>query len=488
MAIFSSHKPKFYFLCFLILFLQQKGYSQTDAHTETHNLRMVITYNLSQPTDTLILHYGTVTINDKFERQIAVRDSDGNFTFSIKSENPYGYFRLIKARQTRKNDNRILLNNLFWESGDDLKIDITERTYPTLPLIIADYSGNGSLKYKAWDEIERKTPELMTKLRRGDPNYRWDDVAKEKLTILEKYQNIMSNLSFDILKIKILMREWMGATIAMTKVFPAVDSQKVEAERLKTLYYPMKNWGTSEQALANSQDYINFYSIYFRLYPVYKQAKYDKDKYPIVNIDAKSTFDLISISSKGTIRQALIVKLLNDLQLPSYDSTYLEGKEYLKDTYYLRQLEDSNTKKNIFNYSFIDTNGLEIKLSKYKDKVLFIDTWFSGCPGCAHYYKTIGSKLEQHFSQEQNLAMLSISSDGSRKIWTESITKGIYTNSSSLNLYTGGKKMNHPFYRDFGIHSGPTILLADKNGDLLYFNTKELYDLNALIKAIESLL
>lgn len=461
--------------------------SQGQPTSNNGTLKLEIYYNLSIPTDTLFLRVGTNALTQAYDEYIATRNNKGAFIFLVKDTYSHGYFTLLKSRATRRSDNLVLLGNIFWESGDDLKINLSERSYPTLPLIIADYNGKGSLKYKAWGEIERKTPELMKKLRSGDPNYRWNEVAEEKLSILYKYQNLISNLSYDLLKIKILMREWMGATIAMTRTIPPIDSQAIEAERLKKLYFPMRRWVENEEALANSKDYIDFYSIYFKLYPVYKQAKYDKEKFPIANIDAESTLRLIVDSSTGKVRQALIVKLLKSLRVPP-PYIYEQAKQYLDDPYYLNQLKETNKRTNVHEYSFIDLQGKEVKLTNYNGKVMFVDTWFTGCPGCAGYYRTIVSKLEEHFKGHENFAMVSISSDGSTEMWKESITKGIYTNQSAINLYTGGAKMKHPMYQDLGIKAGPTVLLADKEGNLLYFNTKELYDIDVLIDIIERLL
>lgn len=500
MIILNKIIPLCILFVLLILSLGSKSAYCQDEHNENiGKLNIVVNYNLSLPTDTLELRIGTASIYNQYDKYIAINDSDGNFKFSIDSEYSHGYFRLSKLRPTRKNDNRLLTDYLFWESGDSLIIRVTEREYPEEPIIIREIEGVGAAKYKAWEEIEQHIPFFIKRLANSDDAqylfYTWDNIEKDKLEILDKYRHQMSELSYDILKTKILMLRWpLTEDLSRNKWGkPEITLQPSEAAHLKKRYFPMKKYVKSIDALANSLDYIDFYTLYFTLYPVYKEAKYDKTRFPIANIDVESTVKQIIISSSGKVRQALIINFLNKIEnLPTFKHILQKVKQYITDDYYLKQLVRIELRfdkgKNISHYNFTDSNEQEVKISDFKGEILFIDTWFTGCTGCVTYYRSIVSKLEEHFQDDERLLILSISSDSSEQIWKKSVLSGIYSNPKGINLFTSGMKMRHPMYQYLGINSGPTPLVVDREGNVVSFKSSDLYNIDKLLELIQGML
>lgn len=476
-----------FYLLMLILICVKFGYC-LETPSDSSVLQLTIEYNLSIPTDTLILNVGTTTIDTEYQESKAVRRSDGTFVFRIKSPYSNGYLRLIKSRATLKNDNRILISNVLWESGDDIRIKITQER--DAKHLTREFIGIGSAKYNAWEEIEQSTPRFYEKLR-TDPKYTEDNLAEDKLALLKKYKNKISTLSYDIQKISILMRKWIIAINKIKNTYPASSEQIEEAKKLKKLYYPMKRWVDNDKALANSIDYIAFYTLYFNLYPAYAQGSYSKDQFFKVNINPKTSIQLIEASSSGTIRQSLFIYFLTMIGSgANLEPLYKKVRNYFTDDCYLQQYKYllSKQEMNISHFMFIDGHGKYVTLSDFAGKIVLLDTWFTGCGGCATYYKNVISRLDKYFENNDNVKIVSISSDESKDLWQKGIMRGIYTNPEGINLHTGGQKMNHPMFRLLGINAAPTPILIDKLGVVKMINTAELFDYDVLIQEITKML
>ncbi len=477
-----------YLLILLHVICIQSGHCEQSSR-DSSVIQLTIEYNLSLPTDTLILNIGTTTINTEYKEYKEGRKSDGTFVFHVKSLYPNGYLRLIKSRATRKNDNRILISNALWESGDDLRIKITEDTNSN-HLITREFTGIGSGKFNAWEEIEQSNKRFYEKLR-TDARYTQDSLKEDRLAILNKYKSKISTLSYDVQKIDILIWQSLIDINKVKNTYPEPKEQIEIAKRIKRQYYPMKKWVENEKALANSISFISFYTLYFSLYPAYAQGSYSKDQFFKVNINPDTSIQLISSSSSGIIRQSLLVYFLSMMGTGSnLEPEYKKIRSYFTDKRYLQQFEYLRSRQgiNISQFSFIDSTGKNVSLSDYLGKVILLDTWFTGCGGCATYYNNVISKLDKYFENNDKVRIISISSDESNDVWQKGVERGIYTNAKGINLYTGGQKMNHPMYRLLGVNSAPIPILIDKSGIVKMINTAELFNYDALIQEIEKML
>lgn len=478
------------FLCILICNMSQSNAQKLNGLPGlVYNIR----FNLSIPGDTLFIKTGSVSINRSIgETFMAIRDFSGIFKFVIPTNYNCGYLHILKARPTRKNDHKFLAKDLFWEQGDSIFVDITENIYPEMPLHAIAYSGRGSAKYVANELLSHKTIELVNKFKENDFFYEiltdtlhWPYrkiEAQEK--ILDEFKHSMTPLSYNILKVNYRMTTWNDAMFGMKNNYQEEllneDSsvQTVAANRLRELFMPMRSWGIDDLSLANSIEYIKFYNDYFLLYSQLSKGKYNVD----------DIYRNIVDSSTGNVRQALLILLLNDIGNASelfniYDSvgTYLTDRGYITE---FENLKAKNT-VNLSAYTFVDTNGNTVRIEDFRDKLILIDTWWTGCPGCAYYYKNVISKVKDHFEDDKRFVILSISSDKSIDGWKTGISSNLYTDERAVNLYTNGLGMKHPMYMDLGIISGPTAIIVDSKGDILDFNSRTLMDYDLLIKKIE---
>jgi thiol-disulfide isomerase/thioredoxin len=118
--------------------------------------------------------------------------------------------------------------------------------------------------------------------------------------------------------------------------------------------------------------------------------------------------------------------------------------------------------------AFYDTLERKISLDQFKDTVLLIDLWFTGCVPCrktAPHIKQIAEQLS-----DRAFKVISISIDSDKDKWLNSLQEGLYSSPHHVNLFTGGQGNAHAFIKHYMIISYPTLLLVDKKG-LLVNNT-----------------
>lgn len=120
-----------------------------------------------------------------------------------------------------------------------------------------------------------------------------------------------------------------------------------------------------------------------------------------------------------------------------------------------------------FNTKLVGSRGQTVTLNEFKNKVVFLDFWFTGCANCVTYYNKILSGVERDFSSDTNIVFVSISVDADVSEWKKSLASGEYTSKAAINLYTGGFGLEHPIIDQYHVTAFPRPLLFSKNGFLV---------------------
>ncbi|MCH7410689.1 TlpA family protein disulfide reductase [Belliella sp. DSM 111904] len=131
----------------------------------------------------------------------------------------------------------------------------------------------------------------------------------------------------------------------------------------------------------------------------------------------------------------------------------------------LQKLFNSQQEGKLFlDVSLSSLENNETRLSAYKDKVVMLDFWFTGCQACILFYQDHLSKVEEHFKDNDDVLIVSISADKSFEQWQKSVASGKYTSQDVINLNTGGFK--HELLLYYNIHAYPTQMLLDRAGNV----------------------
>ncbi len=119
--------------------------------------------------------------------------------------------------------------------------------------------------------------------------------------------------------------------------------------------------------------------------------------------------------------------------------------------------------KPFYNYNLPDTTGNYHSLKDLRGKVVVLDFWFTGCGACKTLVPAL-SKIEDSLKNEK-IQFVSISVDNTVDVWKRGI--GIYSVKKSLQLYTEGKRYDHPIIKFGKVNAFPTLIVLDREGKIV---------------------
>ncbi|MNN48514.1 hypothetical protein D3C81_1629960 [compost metagenome] len=96
--------------------------------------------------------------------------------------------------------------------------------------------------------------------------------------------------------------------------------------------------------------------------------------------------------------------------------------------------------------------------------------------------------IAEYFKNNKNVVFLSVSADRDISTWKKSVSKEIYTNKHSIDLFTEGRGFDHPMIKNYKIRAYPSLILIGKNGKIISTSVIKPYnetDRKMLIQLIE---
>lgn len=118
--------------------------------------------------------------------------------------------------------------------------------------------------------------------------------------------------------------------------------------------------------------------------------------------------------------------------------------------------------KPFFKFALPDTTGKVHKLEDFKGKIVVLDFWFTGCAGCKDVSPVL-AKIEEEMEND-SIQFVSINVDN-MATWKLGI--GEYSSKNSLQLYTEEQRFDHPIIKFAKIPAYPTLVVLDKQGNLI---------------------
>ncbi|GAB1308583.1 TlpA disulfide reductase family protein [Urechidicola sp. KH5] len=112
------------------------------------------------------------------------------------------------------------------------------------------------------------------------------------------------------------------------------------------------------------------------------------------------------------------------------------------------------------NFSFTDIKNNNISLKDFSGKYLYIDIWATWCKPCKAEHDFL-KQLEEHFSNNDELQIISISIDREFDKWKNYITKNSI---NGIQLYSGA---NSDFVKFYDIGALPRFIFLDKKGRVI---------------------
>ncbi|MCX2454174.1 thioredoxin family protein [Pedobacter sp. PLR] len=126
----------------------------------------------------------------------------------------------------------------------------------------------------------------------------------------------------------------------------------------------------------------------------------------------------------------------------------------------------NNYSGSIYEYELFDQYGKLRKLSEFKDKLIVLDFWFTGCLGCISLAKEL-KPIMRSYQGNKDVEFISISIDPKKEMWLKSVNDETYSHKDQVNLYTNGQSSQHPIIKNYSLSGYPTLFLISKKGKII---------------------
>lgn len=115
-----------------------------------------------------------------------------------------------------------------------------------------------------------------------------------------------------------------------------------------------------------------------------------------------------------------------------------------------------------FNFKLPNADGVFKSLYEFKGKIIVIDFWFTGCPGCLGLAPKL--KEVESYYQGKPVVFITISVDKDKEKWISSLKSNKYTSPNAINLFTEGKGEGHKVVNKYLVTGYPSLFIIDKYG------------------------
>ncbi|ANF52953.1 hypothetical protein A0O34_21575 [Chryseobacterium glaciei] len=472
---------KKFFLTVSVIFFFLTAYSQKST-----DILIEVSYSSLQK-DTITMLYQNNAWAATPIRNKELADPTANNHFSIQSDSigKFIYFSL------QKKDDSYLLVNYIAEPGDSVKIFVNRDG-----LI---FRGKGSAKYQCrydMDKIARAFPFFNSPRSYHTEN---KDVVLDSLYssfypvsasnsikhvegakncsnfVLEAYRDQISSLSYYVLKADLYgksEKQILSSINSSYNVFGSDVTLKEKRRIQNTLVsiYLKKD----KQSFNEIPDSLLAYSAGFLDFKTYQlgrsEANFSGAISPLPNPDKiYSGVEEIYENYEGILRDRLVTHYLlkSHKRLKNGSAEMATALKFVNDLECISLLGSLNNStkpgSQAYNFSLSDITGKIRTMDGFKGKVVLLDFWFTGCTGC----KVLAQRMKPiigSYKNNKNLVFISISVDKDTVLWKESVSKEIYTNKGSIDLFTEGLGTNNPVVKHYGVTYYPTLILFDKKG------------------------
>lgn len=129
----------------------------------------------------------------------------------------------------------------------------------------------------------------------------------------------------------------------------------------------------------------------------------------------------------------------------------------------LASLENLREGALVQDFSFVDQEGKERKLSEFKDKIIYLDLWASWCGPCINTFKTKTPDFEKKLRNREDVVLMYISIDEKPESWKNYLDKNPMR---GIHLFAG-RGFEADIMKYFKVWGIPRYLIIGKENKLI---------------------
>jgi cytochrome oxidase Cu insertion factor (SCO1/SenC/PrrC family) len=386
--------------------------------------------------------------------------------------------------------------NVFWEAGDELIVKVdryhgrSKRNFSVAYDFHYSYFGKGAeknnIRFKV-DSVYNYTKYLSERsLAPFDEKYNYLDSHENQIAAgiqaLDSYKDKLDNVFYQAIKADLIYR---GSQIRFTMMKKYFD-EKVKTDTVRKMQFLSQYRVNLVKQFDAHVSPLSFESVRY----LYLKASFD-DYVTKGTLEPGRVIQTLTKKYDGVLRERLITYALFEKMPANFNALLDSALINMKDPVSLARLKKLEIRRKgltPFPFNLPDATGNYVKLEDFKGKLVFVDFWYTGCGGCAGYFRTTLSKAEEHFSGNDNIVFVTISADTGKSLWLKGVKTGKYVSDKSINLFTEGKGDKHPAIAHYNFNSFPSLMLIDKKGRIQEFNSEALAkrDPDNLIRVLQT--
>lgn len=348
------------------------------------------------------------------------------------------------------------------------------------PVILRDwaceFAGRGSAKFQARFDWDDRADDEARRRRLHRPAFRsgsgrleselghMDSLIERCSAWLESFREDMSeadygmvffDLTGSILRDRIkVMREYCLANGKDSLTFDAIsDLIRLDVRHLGYISVGVASGG--------SPNYVNYLRERFELEHWLREHDFRVDRIYTLAYERLRNRGL-----KDKVLTAILQRRFHFTPDPRLLSSAYQDIEDSFCRYWLGIMENTLGGREAFAFSLPDVNGVLHEWEDFKNKVVFMDFWYAGCIPCRLYIKNVVVPVMSYYKGDQRVAFVMVSTDSKQSL-ARVLERGGLGLEDALNLYTDGKRFDHPILRHYGIHSYPFPLLIGRDRTII---------------------
>jgi thiol-disulfide isomerase/thioredoxin len=412
--------------------------------------------------------FDAISMNYSPNKKIRLKYKAGEtFKVTIPGVSNMNYMAIGYSTPQFNNDRSWIDNIYMISAGDSIHCQLKPDS--------RTFTGKGAAKLQCHSDVYalkyRPTRELIKQLRNPETflkgldvlNQKSDSVFKQQLKIIERYKDRLPDTVLKRMTANCIGISYLGFMRSMyAKMGSDIYLRLMNSDFYKKIQSPLENLHNDD--LERAPIYTSFLLYKIKMDASLIVKDYSEATWNVHHIN--KCYELIKHNYTGKLRDKLIALLIVNGKTEGQQLLVNALQEIRSNTYrnLLKTILSIKAKGTKFSqFELKDANDNIVKLSEFKDKVVLLDFWYTGCMPCMNLNRALKPVYDK-FKNDPNVKFISISID-EFKNWKISLEEGKYTNPNGIHLYTGGLDTEHPIIKENNIVSYPQLYLL-KNGNL----------------------